>query len=90
MQMILPWKEANNQSYLYLLFFSVMHPVSAMRTRWDVYILLVMLALCLITPYTIGFDITPDNTSIIGMSLSHVLIQLLLFTASLLPSFEEP
>lgn len=69
MQMILPWKEADSQSFLYLLFFAVLHPASAMRTRWDIYVLLVMLALCLITPYTIGFDITPRNTSVIGVTL---------------------
>jgi hypothetical protein len=51
---------------VHLAVFAIMHPTCAVRTHWDVYILLVMLALCLITPYTIGFDITPSNFSVLG------------------------
>ena len=55
--------------WIYLAVASVMHPETAVRTRWDVYILILILVLCLVTPYAIGFDLEPRNDSIIGVLL---------------------
>lgn len=68
--MVMPTHEGPWMS-VYLAMLAMMHPSCAVRTRWDVYILVVMLVLCLVTPYTIGFDITPKMYSVIGAASFH-------------------
>lgn len=70
LQMVMPTQEGPFV-WGYLAVASVMHPACAVRTRWDVYILILMLVLCLVTPYTIGFDLEPRNDSVIGVFLSQ-------------------
>jgi hypothetical protein len=65
-QMVIPEEEGPWFS-VWLIFFSIMHPRCAVRTRWDLYILIVMMVLCFITPYTIGFDVTASEHGALGV-----------------------
>jgi hypothetical protein len=50
----------------FLVVFGVLHPTSKVRVQWDLYVLLLLSTVCILTPYMICFDLEVDRVSAIG------------------------
>ena len=57
----------------FLVFCGILHPSSTVRVQWDLYILLLLSTVCILTPYMICFDVVVDRVSFLGVCSSHTL-----------------
>lgn len=50
----------------FMIFFGILHPSSAVRVQWDLYILLLLGTVCILTPFMICFDLVVERVSFLG------------------------
>lgn len=53
----------------FLVLCGILHPSSAVRVQWDLYILMLLSSVCILTPYMICFDLQVARLSFLGASL---------------------
>lgn len=58
--------ERGDIELLFMVAFGILHPTSAVRVQWDLYILLLLITVCIFTPYMICFDVIVERRSALG------------------------
>lgn len=50
----------------YLILFALIHPRSSFRLRWDMFIMMLLLTVCVVTPFVICFEVDYPPLSVLG------------------------
>lgn len=71
---------------LILLLCGLVHPTSALRLRWDTFMMVILLSVCLVSPFVICFDVSYSHLSVLGAAFESdsFLVQLSMFQNSVI------